>query len=207
MLDIAFTVWSTPVTWLEVAAFVLAIACIVCNVRELHWGWPLAVVSSLLYAWLFYASKLYGEGTLQIFFALTGLWGWWQWLFGTREAKPLHIARFSVHHWRLTFAAWLALWWLLGTLLQRYTDSPVPWLDAFPTAGSVIATVVLARKFIENWPLWVAINVASVLLFGFKQLYLTVVLYLIFIALALWGWGAWRRRLQADDARVSPAPR
>lgn len=195
MLDTAFSAWGAPVTWLEVAAFVLSVACIVCNVLEWHWGWPLAVLSSALYAWLFYASKLYGEGSLQIFFVLTALWGWWQWLFAQRDAQPLHVVRFTAHQWRIAFAAWLLLWWALGALLQNVTDSPVPWLDAFPTAGSIVATVVLARKYIENWPLWIAVNVASVGLFAFKALYLTVVLYLIFIGLAVWGWQAWRRKL------------
>jgi nicotinamide mononucleotide transporter len=197
MLDTAFTAWGAPVSWLELAAFVLAVACIVCNVREVHWGWPLAAVSSALYAWLFYASKLYGEGSLQVFFVLTALWGWWQWLFGQRDARPLHVARLTVQQWRITLAAWLASWWALGALLQRHTDSTVPWLDAFPTAGSIVATVVLARKYIENWPLWIAVNIASVALFAYKQLYLTVVLYAVLIALAVWGWAAWRRKLAA----------
>jgi len=95
MLETAFTLLDTPVTWLEVLAFVLALTNIACNVWEVHWGWPLTVVASGLYAWLFYASKLYGETGVNIFFALTGVWGWWQWLRGSRSATgtPLQIAR------------------------------------------------------------------------------------------------------------------
>ena len=85
MLETAFTLLGTAVTWLEVIAFVLALANIAFNVFEIHWGWPLAIVASALYVWLFYASKLYGEASVNIFFALTALWGWWQWLRGSRS--------------------------------------------------------------------------------------------------------------------------
>lgn len=206
MIETAFTLWAVPVTWLEVAAFILSVACVVCNVFELHWGWPLAIISSALYAWLFYVSKLYGEGSLQIFFALAGAWGWWQWLRGKRrvddadDAEPLHIATLSRQHLLWSIASWLILWLALGLFLKHFTDSNVPWFDAFPTAGSIVATVLLARKYLENWHSWVMVNVVSVALFAYKELYLTVALYVIFIAMALWGWWVWKQRLKAGGA-------
>jgi len=80
----ALQVWGSPITWLEIVAFMLAIAMVVFNIRVNPWGWPLAIVSSLLYFALFWNSKLYGDASLQIFFALVAVWGWWQWLRGTR---------------------------------------------------------------------------------------------------------------------------
>lgn len=206
MLETAFSLWGSAVTWLEMAAFSLSLACVWCNIKELHWGWPLAIISSALYCWLFYASKLYGEGSLQIFFALTGAWGWWQWLFGkrkahaeatvnTQDAMPLHITTLTKLQLLMSLFAWLVLWLALGLFLKQYTDSDVPWFDAFPTAGSIVGTVLLARKFIENWPVWIIVNVVSVALYAYKNLYLTVVLYLIFIAMAVWGRQAWRRKM------------
>jgi nicotinamide mononucleotide transporter len=199
MLQTAFSLWGSAVTWLEIVAFVLSLACVACNIAELHWGWPLAIVSSLLYCWLFYASKLYGDGSLQIFFAITGAWGWWQWLFGKRhqqDEKPLAIAQLTQKQWAYVGIAWGVMWLALGLFLKHFTDTDVPWFDAFPTAGSIIGTVLLARKYLENWPVWVLVNVVSVALFAYKSLYLTVVLYLIFIAMATWGWQVWRKKLQ-----------
>src|SRR5690349_23881613 len=90
----AFTAWGAPVTWMEIVAVVLALAMIGCNIREIHWGWPLAIVSSLLYFALFWRSRLYGDASLQIFFAIVGLWGWLQWLRGHRaDGSSLHVAR------------------------------------------------------------------------------------------------------------------
>ncbi|MFN3629500.1 MAG: nicotinamide riboside transporter PnuC [Casimicrobiaceae bacterium] len=200
MLEIAFTLLGTPVSWLEVAAFALALANIVLNVREIHWAWPLAFIASLLYAWLFQASRLYGEMGVNLFFAATALWGWWQWLHGRRSGAaaaapgPLRITRLSAAQRRHAALAWLLAWALVALLLDRATDSDVPAADAFVTAGSVIGTVLLARKFIENWWVWLIVNAASVALFLYKALWLTAILYAIFFALALWGLARWRQQ-------------
>ena len=198
MLDAAFTLLQTPVTWLEVLAFVLALATIACNVYEIHWGWPLTIASSLLYAWLFEASKLYGEASVNVFFALTAVWGWWQWLRGHRadDPGPLRVQRLQRSALAAYAMAWLALWLLCSALLHFVTDSDVVWADGFVTAGSVVGTVLLGRKFLENWPVWLIVNAASMALFWHKGLTLTVVLYGIFFLLAIWGWRGWKVRVQ-----------
>lgn len=203
MLATAFTLLGSAVTWLEVIAFALALANITCNVFEIHWGWPLTIVASALYAWLFYASKLYGDAGVNVFFAFAAVWGWWQWLHGHRgdSGALLTIARLDSKGWRRAAAAWVLLWIAVAALLRFITDSDVPWADGFVTSGSVVGTVLLARKYIENWLVWLVVNAASVALFAYKSLHLTVVLYAIFFALAVWGWFGWQRRLQPAVAR------
>jgi len=199
MLETAFTFLGTAVTWLEVIAFMLALANIACNVFEIHWGWPLTIVASTLYVWLFYASKLYGEAGVNVFFAFAAVWGWWQWLRGHRADSdlPLKIAQLDRKGMAWTISAWVILWVGCALLLRNITDSDVPWADGFVTAGSIVGTVLLGRKFIENWPLWLVVNTASVALFAYKGLHLTVVLYVIFFLLAIWGWIGWAKRLNA----------
>jgi nicotinamide mononucleotide transporter len=200
MLDTAFTLLNTPVTWLEVLAFVLALANIACNVREIHWGWPLTVVASLLYAWLFFESKLYGEAGVNVFFALTALWGWWQWLRGRREETGERLQVESLDRSGLVIAviAWLVLWLVCSAALSGVTDSDVPWADGFVTAGSVVGTILLGRKLIENWLVWLVVNAVSMPLFLYKGLNLTVALYAVFLVLAWWGWRSWKARMQAS---------
>ena len=202
MLETAFTLLGTPVTWLEVVAFVLALANIACNVFEIHWGWPLSMVASALYVWLFYASKLYGDASVNVFFVVAAVWGWWQWLRGHRagSTSPLAIEQMNGAGYMVCLLAYALLWCVCALLLGSITDSDVPWADGFVTAGSVVGTVLLARKFIENWPLWLVVNAASVALFAYKGLYLTVVLYAIFFLLAVWGWIGWKQRMAAADA-------
>jgi nicotinamide mononucleotide transporter len=196
LLAPAFALWGSAVSWLEVAAFVLALATVALNIRVDARAWPLAIASSLLYFGLFWNSRLYGDASLQIFFAAVAAWGWWQWLYGKQDdGRPLAVRRLTPRGRWLTLAAVALAWPLTGLFLRRWTDTDVPWWDAFPTAASVVGQFLLGRKYVENWPTWIAVNVVSVGLFAYKGLWLTVILYAIFIAMALAGWRAWRRLL------------
>ena len=167
-----------------------------CNIREIHWGWPLAAISSVLYVTLFWQNKLYGDAALQVFFALVALWGWGQWLRGRRDdGGALTVSRLSRRGLLASLAAGALLWPATGWFLKTWTDTDVPWWDAFPTAVSVIGQILLGRKILENWAVWLLVNLVSVGLFAWKSLWLTAVLYALFAALSIVGWRAWRRRL------------
>jgi nicotinamide mononucleotide transporter len=173
----AFTLWGSPATWLEIVAVVLGIWMVVCNMRVNPLAWPLAMLSSALYLLLFARSRLYGEAALQLVFIAVAGWGRWQ-----------------------LAALTLGLWPLLGLLLDHGTDTDVPYLDALPTVGSLAGQFLLGRKLVENWPTWVAVNAVSIALFATKGLWLTVVLYIVFLLMAVAGWRAWQR-LAATVAR------
>jgi len=205
VFETAFTLLATPVSWLELAAFVLAFACVLLGIVESHWNWPFSVVSSALYAWVFAASRLYGEAALQGVFIGISLWGWWQWRFGTRPLQGAgtpggFASRLTVQRLQRGRAgvllAWALLWPALGVLLAWQTDSDVPYLDALATSGSVIAQALLGRKLIENWLLWLFVDAISVGLFAYKGLHLTALLYAVFVLLAFAGWLRWRRVLR-----------
>jgi nicotinamide mononucleotide transporter len=194
VLEPAFTVWGSPVTWLEIVAFVLALLMVWANLRVNPVGWPLAIVSSLMYALLFAHSKLYGEASLQFVFVALALWGWWQWLRGhAADGQRLHVRRMALRERWLALALTLAAWPLLGLLLSRATDSDVPYFDALPTTASITGQILLGRKFVENWAVWLAVNGVSVALFASKGLWLTVLLYALFAGLSVLGWRVWRR--------------
>lgn len=192
----AFTLWGAPTTWLEIVAVVVALAMVGCNIREIHWGWPLAMLSSLMYLALFWRSRLYGDAALQVMFIVVAGWGWRQWLRGVPAGDgALHVSRLSPRgRWQAVLVC-AALWPACGLFLQAFTDTDVPWWDAFPTAVSIVGQYLLGRKYIENWLAWIAVNVVAVGLFAYKGLWLTVGLYAVFIALSVIGWRAWRRQL------------
>jgi nicotinamide mononucleotide transporter len=194
LLAPAFGLWGSPVTWAEMLAFVLSLVMVVCNIRVNVMAWPLAIAASLLYFLLFWDSRLYGEAGLQLVFAVVALWGWWQWLRGRdADGSALHVRALSARARLGLLAAVLVAWPLLGSLLRHATDTDVPWWDALPTAGSLAGQWLLGRKYVENWPVWVAVNAVSVALFAWKGLWLTVLLYVLFLLMALWGWRAWQR--------------
>jgi len=194
LLSVAFTLWGSPVTWAELIAFVLGIWMVLCNMRVNALGWPLAIASSALYGWLFLHYGLYGEASLQLFFVVVAGWGWLQWLRGgLAGGEALRVHRLSRRGRWIALVATALAWPLIGLLLDHATDSTVPYLDALPTVASITGQVLLGRKVIENWPVWVGVNTVSLALFAAKELWLTVVLYAIFLALALVGWRAWRQ--------------
>jgi nicotinamide mononucleotide transporter len=194
LLAPAFSLWGSPVTWLEMLAFVLSLAMVVCNIRVNLMAWPLAIAASSMYFVLFWDSRLYGEAGLQIVFAVVAGWGWWQWRHGhTAEGSALRVRHLSGRARLGLLAAVLVAWPLLGSFLRQATDTDVPWWDALPTAGSLAGQWLLGRKYVENWPVWVAVNAVSIGLFAWKGLWLTVVLYALFLLMALWGWRAWQR--------------
>ena len=180
---------------LEIAAVVLALAMVYFNIREIHWGWPLAVLSSLMYVEIFRRSRLYGDASLQVFFAVVALWGWLQWLRGHRaDGSSLHVAQLKPRGVALAIGSCAVLWPVTGWFLKTYTDTDVPWWDAFTTALSIVGTFLVARKFIENWIVWIVVNVASVGLFAYKGLWLTTGLYSVFLVLSFVGWRQWKTR-------------
>ncbi len=183
-------------SWTEALGFALALVMVVCSIRELHWSWPLAIASSILYFFVFRDSLLYAEASLQIVFAVLALWGWRQWLQRSDDHMPsVTIHRMSRRGWWFCTLALALLWPGLAWLLMRYTDSDVPWWDALPTALSLIGQALLGRKLLENWLVWLAVNIISVGLFAHKGLWLTCLLYLIFVVMSVMGWRAWQKRL------------
>lgn len=179
----------------EMAGSVLGLLMVGANLRVNPLGWPLAIASSLLYAQVFVTSRLYGQAALQLLFIALACWGWWQWLRGRgASGHALQVGFMTMRQRMLAAAATLLAWPVLGFALQRWTDSELPFLDALPTVASITGQLLLARQRVENWAVWLFVNVVSVALFAVQGLWLTVGLYALFAALSVLGWRAWQRR-------------
>ncbi|MEO8299158.1 MAG: nicotinamide riboside transporter PnuC [Burkholderiales bacterium] len=202
----AFTLWGSPVSWLELVAVVLALWMVGCNMRVRPLAWPLAIISSALYFLVFWHNRLYGDATLQLVFIGVAGWGWWQWLRGTDSlGQPLQVRPAPKQTLAIALGLTLLAWPLLGLLLARTTDTDVPYWDAFPTTGSLLGQWLLGRKHIENWLVWGMVNIVGVGLFAYKGLWLTVGLYGVFVVLSWVGWQAWRRQAAQRQTGVQAA--
>ena len=198
----AFHLWGNPASWAELIGAMLGVVMVVCNIRQIHWGWPLAFASSVLYVFVFASAKLYAEAALQIFFAIIAIWGWLQWLRGDRMNKhsnsPTQVVRYIEKHVALKIIAICAVFTpATAIFLMYFTNTDVPWADALPTVLSIAATYLLGKKYIENWPAWIVVNLISIALFSYKGLWLTVGLYAVFVVMAAIGWQAWRRLINS----------
>lgn len=176
---------------LELISFLLAVTTVVLNIRQKHWAWLFSIASSATYAVVFYDARLYGDMGLQFVFIAASVWGWYQWLHGSGNA-PLVPSFLKPKGRAWSLAAWLALFVLLSTFLDNFTDTDVPHADGFLTAGSLVGQLLLAKKKVENWHVWIAVDILYVGLYLYKGLVLTAVLYGVFVLLAIAGLRTWQ---------------
>jgi nicotinamide mononucleotide transporter len=186
----------------ELLSFVLSVATVVLNIRQNHWAWLFAIVSSATYGAVFFQSRLYGDMGLQVVFVIVSAWGWHQWLHGGAQHTALEVTRLSRTGWRQLLLAWALGFGVCALFLKHFTDTDVPHIDGFLTAGSLLGQLLLSRKKVENWHMWIAVDVLYVGLYVYKQLMLTALLYALFVVLAVIGLRTWR----AAAARAAAAP-
>lgn len=182
---------------LEMLSFALAIAMVLLNIKQSPWAWLFAIASAAPYAIVFYEAKIYGDMGLQFVFVAISLWGWYQWLFGGGDRKGIAVSRLQIRGWVIVAVTWAAAYAVVAVLLQAFTDTDVAHIDAFLTAGSLVAQYLLTRKTLENWHLWIVIDFLYIGLYLYKDLYLTAVLYGLFAILACVGLLTWKKSLTA----------
>jgi nicotinamide mononucleotide transporter len=180
----------------ELVAFVLSVLTVLLNIRQNHWAWLFAIISSAAYGVVFYHSKLYGDMGLQVVFIVVSVWGWHSWLRGGAGHGALQVTRLDGAGWRASLAGWAVGFVLLAYFLKTWTDTDVPHADGFLTAGSLVGQVLLSRKKVENWHAWIAVDILYVGLFLYKHLALTALLYALFVVMAVIGLRAWKRDAQ-----------
>ena len=188
---------------LELVAALIGAISVWLSVRQNIWSWPTAIVNVVLYSIVFYEAKLYADMGLQVVYAVLSVYGWYEWLYGGAGRTELRVTRTGVR-----IGAVLALIAavgsvLLGTALHRGTDAALPYMDASLSSTSLVAQWMMTRKLLENWLVWIAVDVLYVGMFVFKGLYLTAGLYAVFLALAVQGYLGWRRSMAG--AALAPA--
>jgi len=176
----------------ELSAMILALAYLLLAVRQIIWCWLAAFVSTLIYSGVFLQAQLYMDAALQVFYALMAIYGWSQWRHGGHADSALRISKRPMQWHGITLAVIVLTSLVSGFLLSRYTNAAFPYLDSFTTWASVIATWMVARKVLENWIYWIAIDSVSVYLYVHRGLYLTVILFILYVMIAVAGWQTWK---------------
>ena len=181
---------------------VLGVAGVWLMVRRNLWAFPVGLAAVAVQGVLFFRARIYADAALQVFFAATLAWGWWHWVKDRGAAPELPVTRLG---WRgralaIGLAAAATVVWALA--LRRWTDAVIPWRDAFVAAFSVAAQVLQARKHIENWYFWIAVNLVAIPAYWSASLAYSAFLYLIYLGLAVAGWWAWRKAREGGTAHA-----
>ena len=182
---------------LELFAAVLGALSVYLSVRQNIWSWPTAIVNVVVYALVFYRARLYADMGLQVIYALLSLYGWYEWLYGGEDRTALQVSRTAPELAGRLAVIGLAGAGALGLLLRGATDAALPFMDSFLSSTSLVAQWMMTRKKVENWLVWIGVDVLYVGMFTYKHLYITAVLYLVFLVLAVRGWIDWHRSLES----------
>ena len=191
-------------TEIEVIASLFGLLCVWLTVRQNIWCWPVGLVMVSLYVWIFYQAKLYSDMGLQVVYIVLQIYGWAYWLRGGPRDSDLPVTRLSGNGVACWIVMALACTALLGGGMARWTDAALPYWDATTTVLSLIAQYLLARKVLENWLFWIAVDVLAVGIYVVKELYVTAGLYVVFLGLATWGWLAWKASFQEQESVAAP---
>jgi nicotinamide mononucleotide transporter len=186
-------------------AVVMTLVGIALTIKEKISCWPVAIVGILAYFIVFVRARLYADAVLQPIYVVQNIYGWWYWAHGGQRGEGQ--APIVVLSWRSRIA-WLAgiviVSLIVGAGLARWTNAAAPYADAALSTTSLVANWLLARKALENWWLWIAVNVGYVILFWKKHLLLSAGLYVVLLALAAAGLIEWQRSRARQRAAYLP---
>ncbi|MFZ6772669.1 nicotinamide riboside transporter PnuC [Undibacterium sp. SXout7W] len=192
----SISVFGFSTSLLELSSFILSVITVFLNIRQRHWAWLFSILASGLYAAVFFDARLYGDMALQFVFIGVSIWGWWLWLSGIKESSASSPRWLTMVERWVVVVVWMVVFVPLAWFLKSYTDTDVPYVDGFLTAGSLVGQVLLSRKKIENWHVWIIVDVIYVGLYMYKNLMLTAILYAIFVVMAVTGLKTWSKACQ-----------
>ena len=193
---------ENPMQWI---ATITGIVSVYLSARENIWSWPTAIVNVVLSMFIYFESGLYSDAGLQIFYLVISIYGWYEWLHGGANHSVLHVSRANKKVWLLAAGVGVPFWLLLAWVVSHAKGASLPFLDAGLATVSIIAQVMMTRKILENWVLWILADIVYVPMLLYKKIYPFAGLNAVFLALAVIGLVEWRRSYQRDHA-AAPSP-
>ena len=184
--------WWNQQTWYEIIGFITGILCVALAAFNNIWNWPIAIISVIFYIYIYYHKQLYADTGLQVYFLVMNIYGWYYWSKTPATEEKALIMRITSREIIYSIIAVIIFTIFLGSVL-KYTSASFPYLDSFCAAGSLVGQVWLARKVLENWLIWIFVDIIYVGILIFKHLDLTAILYGIYVPLAIWGYYDWNK--------------
>ncbi len=188
------------ISLLETTAAIFGVLSVILA-RYTHIGvFPTGLVSTLLYIYICFGAGLYADMGVNAWYASMSVYGWWRWLRPVAGQTERPVAFANRRDWGvfglLSGGSFVAIFYVLA----RYTDSTVPFADAFTTALAIGGMYLMAEKKVENWIAWVVVDVASIFLYAYKGLPVSSMQFVVFTGLAFWGWRSWHQKAKLHAA-------
>jgi len=186
---------------IELLGAILGILYIFFSIRQNILTWPTGLLTSILYVVVFFQAKLYADMGLQVYYVFISVYGWYFWLKGKKpkEREQVQVRRTNRKLRWILYLASVVLYVIILYILKNFTDSDVPYMDTLTTALSIVATWMLAKKYIGHWLIWIFVDALSAGLYVYKGLWPTVILFVIYTAMAVLGYIEWKKDLQTHE--------
>lgn len=190
---------TTP---LEILGFIAGAICVYLNTKQNVLGWFFGIINAVLYAAVFWKVALYADMGLQGYYFVTSIYGWWMWKFGGVAHDELKVSKTPKSMYPLFLLIFIAATLSWGFFLGRFTNASLSYLDSALTIASLMAQWMMAKKYLENWIVWIVADVWYVGMYFYKDLHLTAILYFIFLILATKGYVDWKKDYNVSKASV-----
>ncbi len=183
--------------WLEIFGALTGLIYIFLSIKENILLWPVGLISCSVYIYVFFTSKFYADMSLQFYYVVVSIYGWYNWAKGKKNNKKEELSVIKTPKKRILplSVASILLFFAIAFILFKFTDSPVPFGDSFTTSMGIIATWMLAKKYIEQWIIWIIVDLFAAGLYIYKELYPTALLYIIFGVMAAIGYKEWKKSM------------
>ena len=188
---------------LETLAVALGISYLLLAMRENSLCWYCAFFSTAIYVYIFGDVSLYMESALNVYYMGMAVYGWLQWQNGGANHSGVEIVRWTAKHHIICVLVILIASVISGYLLSVNTDARLPYLDSFTTWASVLTTVMVARKVLENWLYWIVINSVSIYLYIDRDLDQTAAMFTLYLVLSVLGYVAWKKNYVLQDRQIT----
>ena len=188
----ALQTWWQGQSLLEVIGVITGLLCVYLAAKNVIWNWPFAIISVAIYIFIFYNTHLYADMGLQFYFLGMNIYGWYFWSKKPATNIKTPVILVKKKEILLSALAIIVFTYLLGSVL-KYTPASYPFIDSFCTACSLVAQVFLARKVLENWLIWIFVDIIYIGVYIYKDLHLTAVMYAIYVGIALMGYIDWKK--------------
>jgi nicotinamide mononucleotide transporter len=176
---------------------------VILAIRQVPWCWPIGIGNALLFLVAYVNARIYGAAGLQVVYVVVSVYGWYQWLHGGAGHGRLEVSR-TPTSWAVALGvSGILASLLLGLALKHRTNDVLPFVDAAVTVFSLVAQWMATRKWLENWLLWMVLNVSNVVICLSQGLHPMAALYAFFLVLAVFGFREWGRSLRVGEG---PAP-
>jgi len=187
--------------WLEGIGLVSGLLCVWLLIRENVWTFPVGLIYAFVSVAVFIEQRLYADVLLSGYYVLMNAYGWWYWLYGGRRSSTDDLVPGYTPHSTMAQLLGLSILGIaaMGWFFDTQTDADLPYWDSATTVLSFAAMWMTARKYLENWVLWLVVDVIATVMYAVKGIELYALLYAIYLGMAVMGWRAWRRTMQSTE--------